>query len=45
VKRRHEYRKKAAEEMNAENLLVIRDKKMAERYTRNWQEHVQLESG
>jgi len=30
---------KAAEENNAENLLVIRDKKLAERYTENWQEH------
>ncbi len=26
---------KAAEEKNAENLLVIRDKKLAERYTKN----------
>ena len=30
---------KAAEENNAENLLVIKDKKLAERYIRNWQEH------
>lgn len=30
---------KAAEESNAENLLVIRDKKVAERYIKNWQEH------
>jgi len=30
---------KAAEENNAENLLVIRDKKLAERYTENWKEH------
>jgi len=30
---------KKAEESNAENLLVIRDNKLAERYTRNWQEH------
>jgi phosphatidylserine/phosphatidylglycerophosphate/cardiolipin synthase-like enzyme len=30
---------KAAEESNAENLLVIRDKKLAERYIKNWQEH------
>ena len=30
---------KAAEENNAENLLVIRDKKLAERYIKNWQEH------
>lgn len=30
---------KAAEEKNAENLLVIRDKKLARQYTNNWQEH------
>ena len=30
---------KAAEEKNAENLLVIRDTKLAELYTKNWQEH------
>ncbi len=30
---------RAAEENNAENLLVIRDRKLAEIYTRNWQEH------
>jgi len=30
---------KAAEEKNAENLLVIRDKKLAELYIKNWQEH------
>ncbi len=30
---------KGAEESNAENLLVIHDKKLAEKYTRNWQEH------
>ena len=30
---------KAAEENNAENLLVIGDRKLAERYTKNWQEH------
>lgn len=30
---------KAAEENNAENLLVIRDPKLAELYTKNWQEH------
>jgi phosphatidylserine/phosphatidylglycerophosphate/cardiolipin synthase-like enzyme len=30
---------KTAEETNAENLLVIRDKKLAERYIKNWQEH------
>jgi hypothetical protein len=32
---------KAAEGNNAENFLVIRDKKLAERYTKNWQENVQ----
>ena len=32
---------KAAEENNAENLLVIRDRTLAERYTKNWQEHAQ----
>jgi phosphatidylserine/phosphatidylglycerophosphate/cardiolipin synthase-like enzyme len=30
---------KAAEMNNAENLLVIYDKKLAERYIKNWQEH------
>lgn len=30
---------KAAEEKNAENLLVIHDVEMAKRYARNWQEH------
>ena len=30
---------KAAEENNAENLLVIHDKKLAERYVKNWWEH------
>ena len=30
---------KAAEENNAENLLVIRDEKLDERYIKNWQEH------
>jgi phosphatidylserine/phosphatidylglycerophosphate/cardiolipin synthase-like enzyme len=30
---------KAAEENNAENLLVVHDKKLAERYTKNWQDH------
>jgi phosphatidylserine/phosphatidylglycerophosphate/cardiolipin synthase-like enzyme len=29
----------AAEENNAENLLAIHDKKLAERYTKNWEEH------
>ncbi len=32
---------KAAEEQNAENLLIIRDTKLAERYTKNWQDHAQ----
>ena len=30
---------KAAEENNAENLLVIKDRKLAERYIKNWKEH------
>ena len=30
---------KAAEENNAENLLVIRERKLAERYIKNWEEH------
>jgi phosphatidylserine/phosphatidylglycerophosphate/cardiolipin synthase-like enzyme len=30
---------KSAEEKNAENLLVIRDNKLAGQYTKNWQEH------
>ena len=30
---------KAAEENNAENLLVIHDKKLADQYTKNWKEH------
>jgi phosphatidylserine/phosphatidylglycerophosphate/cardiolipin synthase-like enzyme len=30
---------KAAEEKNAENLLVIRDKKLAALYIKNWQAH------
>ena len=32
---------KAAEESNAENLLVIRDKGLADKYTANWQAHAQ----
>ena len=32
---------KAAEESNAENLLEIHDKKLAERYIKNWQNHAQ----
>lgn len=30
---------KAAEERNAENLLVIRDGKIAEQYVKNWRLH------
>ena len=30
---------KAAEQNNAENLLIIYDKKLAERYIKNWKEH------
>jgi phosphatidylserine/phosphatidylglycerophosphate/cardiolipin synthase-like enzyme len=30
---------KAAQEKNAENLLVVRDKKMAKQYTANWWRH------
>jgi phosphatidylserine/phosphatidylglycerophosphate/cardiolipin synthase-like enzyme len=30
---------KAAEEHNAENLLIIRSKELAEKYAKNWQEH------
>ena len=30
---------KAAEENNAENLLLIHDRKSAGRHTENWQEH------
>jgi phosphatidylserine/phosphatidylglycerophosphate/cardiolipin synthase-like enzyme len=30
---------KNAEERNAENLLIIHDKKLAEQYIRNWEEH------
>jgi phosphatidylserine/phosphatidylglycerophosphate/cardiolipin synthase-like enzyme len=36
---------KAAEENNAENLLIIHDKKLAERYTGNWQEHERHSEG
>jgi phosphatidylserine/phosphatidylglycerophosphate/cardiolipin synthase-like enzyme len=32
---------KAAEENNAENLLVIRDRAIAEKYTGNWDTHVE----
>jgi phosphatidylserine/phosphatidylglycerophosphate/cardiolipin synthase-like enzyme len=30
---------KAVEEKNAENLLIIRDKAIADRYTAKWQQH------
>ncbi len=30
---------KAAEEKNAENLLVIRSRDLAKMYTTNWQKH------
>jgi len=32
---------KAVEENNADNLLVIRDKRLAGRYRKNWQEHAE----
>ena len=32
---------RAAEENNAENLLIIHDKKLGSLYTKNWQEHAQ----
>lgn len=31
----------AAEKNNAENLLIIHDRKLAEKYVKNWQEHAQ----
>jgi phosphatidylserine/phosphatidylglycerophosphate/cardiolipin synthase-like enzyme len=31
---------KAAEENNAENFIVILDRKLASLYMKNWQEHV-----
>lgn len=31
---------KAAEEKNAENLLIIQDKELAEKYAHNWAEHL-----
>jgi phosphatidylserine/phosphatidylglycerophosphate/cardiolipin synthase-like enzyme len=30
---------KAAKNSNAENLLVIHNKKLADQYVKNWQEH------
>lgn len=32
---------KAAEERNAENLLVLKDRELAAKYVKNWQEHAQ----
>jgi phosphatidylserine/phosphatidylglycerophosphate/cardiolipin synthase-like enzyme len=32
---------KAAQEKNAENLLIIRDRALADQYTQNWQAHAQ----
>jgi phosphatidylserine/phosphatidylglycerophosphate/cardiolipin synthase-like enzyme len=32
---------KAAEEKNAENLLVVRDKILAQKYTENWKKHAE----
>jgi phosphatidylserine/phosphatidylglycerophosphate/cardiolipin synthase-like enzyme len=32
---------KAAQEKNAENVLIIRDKALAAQYTQNWQAHAQ----
>jgi hypothetical protein len=32
---------KAAQEKNAENVLIIRDKALAARYSENWQTHAQ----
>jgi phosphatidylserine/phosphatidylglycerophosphate/cardiolipin synthase-like enzyme len=30
---------KAAEERNAENVLIIKDKALSKKYVKNWQEH------
>ncbi len=32
---------KSAEQSNAENLLIIRDKALAQKYTKNWEAHAQ----
>ena len=32
---------KAAQEKNAENVLIIRDKALADQYSQNWQVHAQ----
>jgi phosphatidylserine/phosphatidylglycerophosphate/cardiolipin synthase-like enzyme len=32
---------RAAQEKNAENLLIIHDKALAAQYTQNWQVHAQ----
>jgi phosphatidylserine/phosphatidylglycerophosphate/cardiolipin synthase-like enzyme len=36
---------KAAEEKNAENLLVIRSKDLAQKYIENWKEHKEHSEG
>jgi phosphatidylserine/phosphatidylglycerophosphate/cardiolipin synthase-like enzyme len=36
---------KSAEDKNAENLLIIRDKALAEKYIKNWQEHAAHSEG
>jgi len=36
---------KAVEESNAENVLVIHDRRLAERYTKNWHEHERHSEG
>jgi len=36
---------KAAEERNAENLLILRDKGLALLYTENWQKHLEHSEG
>ena len=35
----------SAEQKNAENLLVIRDRRLAEFYTKNWHEHERHSEG
>jgi phosphatidylserine/phosphatidylglycerophosphate/cardiolipin synthase-like enzyme len=30
---------RAAKENNTENLLIVHDRKLAERYIKNWEEH------
>ena len=36
---------KAAEDRNAENLLVIRDKDLAAKYIENWKKHAEHSEG